>query len=339
MYAIGFEQSLDIDDPNVFIARKLSRPKPGPHELLIKVRASGINPVDTKMRQNYQQTGGFRVLGFDAAGDVVATGADVTNFSVNDQVYYSGVQTKQGSHAEYQVVNELLVGHAPINLNVAEAAAMPLTSLTAFEILHDAFGLSISKNIAAGKTVFIINGAGGVGSILIQLAKYLGMTVVTTASRLESVTWVKSLGADYILDYHQDLQNQLQQIKQDQVDYIAILQNTDLYWPLVVETIKPFGKIASIVETTEPLDMAPLKNIGAQFYWVFIFAKGNYGVDMATQGRALNEIAQLLDRGVINSTLKQSYKGLTIENLKQATQSIETEQTIGKIVITHEELI
>ena len=339
MRAIGFERALDIDDPNVFIEKKISRPKPGPHEILVKVTASGINPVDIKMRQNYKNEGQFRVLGFDTVGEVIAIGAEVTKFSIDDKVYYAGVQTQQGSHASYQVVNELLVGHAPINLTVAEAAAMPLTAITAFEILHDAFGFDLIENVGVSKTILIINGAGGVGSTLIQLAKYLGMTVITTASRLESVTWVKSLGADYILDYRQDLHDQLKQIKQDKVDYIAILQNTNAYWPLVLDTINPFGRIASIVETTEPIDMAPLKNIGAQFSWVFMFAKGNYGVDMAAQGDALNEIAELLDRGVIHSTLKKTYNGLTVENLKHATQEVETGHTIGKVVITHEVLI
>lgn len=336
MRAIGFEHALAIDQHNVFIEKKISRPKPTEHEILVKVAASAVNPVDIKMRNNYQDDGKFRILGFDAVGEVVATGSGVTKFAVGDQVFYAGVQINQGAQAQYQTVHELLAGFAPTALNAAEAAAMPLTSITATEILKDAFGYDIRENVAVGKSVFILNGAGGVGSTLIQLAKYIGMTVITTASQPDSVAWVKSLGADYILDYHQNLHDQLIQINHEKVDYIAILQDTNAYWPLALMSIKPFGRIASIVETTAPIDIGPLKNIGAQFNWVFMFAKGNYGVNMASQGEALNRVAELLDEGRIKSTLNKTYTGLTAENLQQATKVVEDGHMIGKAVVIHE---
>lgn len=338
MWAVGFDQALPVEDPNVFLAKKVARPRPAAHELLVKVAASGLNPVDSKMRQSYQDTGVFRVLGFDAMGEVVATGAEVSNFAVGDKVYYAGAQRQQGTHADYQVVDARLVGHAPSALTPAEAAAVPLTAITAVEILHDAFGYDITAETAAGKSILILNGAGGVGSMLIQLAKYLGMTVITTASRLESVEWVKQLGADYILDYQQDIKAQLIKIQHEQVDNIAILQDTNTYWPLVLTTIRPFGRIASIVETTGPIDMGPLKNIGAQFSWIFMFAKGNYGVDMASQGEALNTVANLIDQHIIQSTLTTTFEGLTVENLRQATAMVEAGHMIGKAVIRHEEI-
>ncbi|MEX0380804.1 zinc-binding alcohol dehydrogenase family protein [Leuconostoc sp. MS02] len=336
MRAIGFERALTIDKQNVFIAKNVLQPSPADHELLVKVYASAINPVEIKMRRGYQNDGQFRILGFDATGEVVAVGTHVSKFAIGDLVYYAGVQIKQGAHAQYQVVNESLVGHAPVNLSVSETAAMPLTAITAVEILQS-FGFDVTENVAIGKSILILNGAGGVGSTLIQLAKYLGLTVITTASRPESVTWVKSLGADYILDYHQNLHEQLMQIKHDKVDYIAMLQDTNSYWPLVLESIKPFGRIASIVETSGPIDIGPLKNIGAQFNWVFMFAKGNYGVDMSSQGEALNKIAELLDRQVIKSTLTKTYNGLNVENMQQATQDVENGHMIGKVVIIHDE--
>ncbi|MBZ5969673.1 zinc-binding alcohol dehydrogenase family protein [Leuconostoc gasicomitatum] len=336
MRAIGFERALRIDQPNVFIEKNILQPKPSDHELLIKVAASAINPVDTKMRITYQEGGQFRILGFDATGEVIGLGKNVSKFEIGDLVYYAGVQINPGANAQYQVVNESLVGHAPVKISVAETAAMPLTAITAVEILQS-FGFDVTENEGTGKSIFILNGAGGVGSTLIQLAKYLGLTVITTASRPESVTWVKSLGADYILDYHQDLHEQLIQIKHDKVDYIAILQDTNKYWPLVLESIKPFGRIASIVETSGPIDIGPLKNIGAQFNWVFMFAKGNYGVNMSIQGEALNKIADLLDNKVIKSTLTKTYKGLTVDNIKQATRDVESGHMIGKVVILHDE--
>lgn len=337
MKAIGFEQALPLDAPNVFIEKMVARPKPAAKEVLVKLSASAVNPVDTKMRAGYQLDGTFRILGFDAVGTVAAVGTEVGLFSVGDKVYYAGAQNKSGANAEYQVVHEQLVGHAPTGLTDAEIAAMPLTSITASEILHEALGYEVKKNSAAGKSILIINGAGGVGSVLIQLAKYMGMTVITTASKPASIAWVKSMGADYILDYHQDLYAQLCGIQYEQVDDIAILQDTNTYWPLVTKVIKPFGRIASIVETTAPIDMGPLKNIGAQFSWVFMFAKANYGVNIASQGEALNNIASLLEQQIIKSTMTTTLIGLSVNNLKRATTMVEEGHSIGKVVVEYEE--
>ncbi|WP_349514912.1 zinc-binding alcohol dehydrogenase family protein [Leuconostoc suionicum] len=337
MRAIGFERPLSIDQPNAFVEKVIPRPQPDKDELLVKVLASSVNPVDTKMRANYAHDGIFRILGFDAVGVVVEVGQNVQHFSVGDKVYYAGAQLKPGSNAELQVVHEALVGHAPTSLSDEEIAAMPLTSITAYEILHEALCYDLEENSALGHTILIVNGAGGVGSVLIQLAKYIGMTVITTASRAESVTWVKSLGADYILDYHQDLNEQMRKIQHDKVDNIAILQNTDYYWPLATAVIKPFGRIASIVETTKPIDMGPLKNIGAQFSWVFMFAKGNYGVNMQSQGNALNQVARLLDENKIKTTLSKTYHGLSVENIRAATKEVEAGRMIGKVVVKYDE--
>lgn len=339
MTAIGVNQFLPSQDARAFTAKVIARPSATGQDLLIKVLASAINPVDIKMRESYKNNGEFRVFGFDAVGEVISKGSQVTDFQVGDKVFYAGAQMRQGSNAEYQLVDERLVALAPQTLRDEEIAAMPLTSITASEILGDAMGYQIDSNSAQGHTIFIVNGAGGVGSTLIQLAKYMGMVVITTASRPESVAWVKSLGADYILDYHQDLQVQLTKIGHDQVDNIAILQHTNAYWSLVLQTIKPFGHIVSIVETTAPIDMAPLKNRGVQFSWVFMFAKANYGIAMETQGQALSKISQLLEEGKIKSTLTKTYHGLTAENIRQATQDVESGRMIGKVVVRHNEEI
>lgn len=337
MMAIGFDRARSIEDPQVFISKQVKQPTPNDSEILVKVLATSVNPVDTKMRAGYTNEGQFRILGFDAVGEVVKVGTAVSRFNVGDRVYYAGSQMKQGSNAAFQVVEADLVGHAPHHLSIAEIGAMPLTSITAFEILHDAFGYDLEKDSVSNRFILIINGAGGVGSILIQLAKYIGLTVITTASRPESVAWVKSLGADFILDYHQDLAEQLKHIQYPKVDHVAILQSTDAYWSTVTQIIKPFGTIASIVETTAPIDMGPLKNIGAQFSWVFMFAKGNYHVDMLSQGLALEKIAALLDNGELKPTLTTTYHGFTVENIRTATRTVEEGRTIGKVVVVYDD--
>lgn len=337
MKSVGFDHALPISSPNVFFEKNVLKPKPKKGEILVKVVASAINPVDIKMRLNYHNPGEFRILGFDAVGYVEDIGQDVDTFSIGDKVFYAGQQITNGALSEYQTVKASLVGHAPLSLKNHEIAAMPLTSITAFEIMNEAFNLEVRSNIAEKKTILIINGAGGVGSILIQLAKYMGMTVVTTASQARSVSWVKNLGADYILDYHQNLEKQLKNIQHESVDYVAILHDTSAYFDFAARIIKPFGRITSIVDTKGPIDIGPLKNIGAQFNWVFMFAKGNFEINMQSQGKALNNIAELIDLGVIQSTVTKTLKGLSADNVIQATKMIEDGHNIGKVVIDYED--
>ena len=333
--AIGFTQAIDLNKIS-YEERNLEIPELEAEDVLVKVKATAINPVDTKMQASYQGES-FRILGFDAVGEIIQVGRAVTRFNVGDRVYYAGQQNRQGSNQTYQVVNSQLIALAPANLNNLEVAALPLTAITAGEILTDNFNLSIGKDTAKGKKILIINGAGGVGSILIQLAKMMGMFIVTTASRTDSREWVKQLGADQVLNHREDMAQQLLEENLDKFDYIAMLHSTDDYWDFVLQHIAPFGKISSIVETKNPINMGPLKNMGAQFSWEFMFAKGNYGFRMEEQGDFLTQLAEWVEQGLIRTTFQKSYQGFSIQNLEAATQDVVKGDMIGKVAIDFEE--
>lgn len=328
---IGFSSAVAADNIH-YELQELPMPEIGARDVLVKVAAVSVNPVDLKMQSIYAGTD-FRVLGFDATGEIVAIGSDVKNFAIGDAVYYAGQQQRQGSNELYQAVDSRLIAKSPKNLSAAEAAALPLTAITAMEILKDSLGLTITENAAADKDIFIINGAGGVGSILIQLAKVMGMRVITTASRPETVDWVKSLGADIVLNHREDLSAQLTAAGIDKLPYIAILHSTDSYWPLVLERIAPFGRVASIVETTGPINIGPLKNLGAQFAWEFMFAKGNFGVRMEEQGQALAQLTDLIEAGKVKTTLTKTYEGFSTDALEAASRDVATNKMIGKVAV------
>lgn len=311
--------------------RKLSLPELAAGDVLVKVFAASVNPVDLKMAASLND-GKFHILGFDGVGEILQVGNQVKDFKIGDRIFYSGQQWRAGSNQRFQVIDAQLIAKAPANLTNAEAAALPLTALTAAEILVDHFGLKLKSNSAEGKSIFIINGAGGVGSMLIQLAKFLGMNVTTTASRSETVAWVKQLGSDRVLNHHENLESQL---SGEKFDYIAILYSTDQYWSLVLQHIAPFGKINSIVETTAAINMGPLKNIGAQFSWEFMFAKANFDVRTAEQGELLAEIAELIEKGILHSSLTKTYQGFNLANLEKASQDVATGKMIGKVAIEY----
>ncbi|CAH1852929.1 zinc-binding alcohol dehydrogenase family protein [Convivina intestini] len=337
MMAVGINHNAELSEKDAFISRQIPKPKPAEGELLVKISASSVNPIDIKTRVNYHLDGIFKVLGLDAVGEVENLGKNVDDFVVGDQVFYTGTQPQIGTNAQYQVIKAALVAHAPRELSASQAAAMPLTSITAYDILHQAFGLTVERDSVQDKTLLIINGAGGVGSILIQLAKYIGLTVIATAGNKESRAWEEGLGADHVLDYHEDLAGQLSKLGYPKVDYIANLQDTDAYWDLMVNTIKPFGRIAGIVTNTKPVDIGALKEIGAQFTWVFILARGNFNHNLQEQGDILTKIATLLDEGELKSTATKFYQGLSVESLKQATKIVEGHHTLGKVVIDYQE--
>lgn len=332
--AIGFSKAVDLQNI-AYERREVALSAVTENEVRVKVLAVSVNPVDAKMQEAYTGSD-FRVLGFDACGEIVEVGSQVTDFAVGERVYYAGQQLRPGANQRYQVVDAALIAKAPANWSNAQAASLPLTAITAAELLTDAFGLKIAENSASGRTIFVINGAGGVGSILIQLAKFMGMRVITTASRPETVAWVKQLGADQVINHHQDLKQQLSALTEpvDKLEFIAILHSTNTYWDFASQAVAPFGRIASIVETTGPIDLAPLKNIGAQFCWEFMFAKGNYGVRMAEQGAILGQLSQLIEAGKIQPTLTKTYQGFSSENLAQATSDVAAGRMIGKVAVT-----
>lgn len=337
MKAIGFKTSLPIENEDSFIEFEIIKPKPKGKEILVKINAISVNPVDFKIRQNSAKDivlAEPKIIGWDAVGIVEAIGDDVSLFKVGDEVFYAGDVTKQGSNATYQLVDERIVGFAPKNISNTEAAAMPLTSLTAWEILFDR--IRISKEKDKGKSILIIGGAGGVGSIAIQLAKKIaGLTVLATASRNETTDWCKQIGADHIVN-HKDLINDVRKAGFEHLDYIVDFVDTNDYWDIMVELIKPQGHIASITGSSEPIVLNKLKSKSVSFSWEFMFTRSMFQTDdMIEQHHILNKISALLDSKQIVPTVNHTFKSFTVENLKEAHKLLESGKTIGKIVIEY----
>lgn len=330
MMAIGVRKN-DFD--NELTQEQIAKPKPSGNDLLVKINAVSVNPVDTKSRLSYQEDD-FKILGYDAVGIVASVGPDVTKFKIGDRIYYAGSQIRPGADAEFQLVDERLVALAPKNLNDAQAAALPLTAITAYEILVDQLGIDFRSQAAEGKKMLIINGAGGVGSILIQLSKWLGIKVYATANKKDSVDMVKKMGVDVVVDRNKDIAKQVKTSGSDGVDYLAVLYDTNQYWSTITEVLNPFGTVVSIVENSQPFDMAPLKNKGQQFKWEFMFAKSRYDHQIESQGRALAEIAKLYEADILQPTVTKTIENINAENLNRAHQLIESGATVGKISLT-----
>ncbi|WP_035059402.1 zinc-binding alcohol dehydrogenase family protein [Andreprevotia chitinilytica] len=335
MKAVALTHYLPIDHPDALLDVDLPKPQATGRDLLVKIEAIAVNPVDYKVRSPKDKVETTpRVLGWDAAGVVEAVGPEVTLFKPGDAVFYAGDITRPGSNAEYQLVDERIVGHKPDSLNFADAAALPLTAITAWEALFDRLGIS-KTGADAGKTVLIIGGAGGVGSIAIQLAKELaGLKIITTASRPESREWVKQLGADATVDHTGDVVAQVRALGHQYVDYALCFNDTDAHFPALAELIAPQGMIATIVENTRPLRLDALKSKSAGFVWEFMFTRAMFQTpDMIEQHKLLNEIATLIDSGKIKTTVGAHYGVINAANLKHAHATLEAGKMIGKIVL------
>ncbi|MBF4485475.1 zinc-binding alcohol dehydrogenase family protein [Flavobacterium sp. CSZ] len=335
MKAIGFKTSLPIAEKESFIAFETPKPIPVKRDLLVKISAVSVNPVDFKIRQNSAKDTVLetpKIIGWDAVGIVEAVGEDVRLFEVGDAVFYAGDITKPGSNAEYQVIDERIVGKKPTSLSIEEAAVIPLTGLTAWEILFDRIRISPEKD--KGKSILIIGGAGGVGSIAIQLAKKIaGLTVIATASRPETIDWCKKQGADFVVD-HKDLVASVREAGFEYADFILDFVDTNAYWDTMVELIKPQGHIASITGTNDPVVLNKLKTKSASFSWEFMYTRSMFETeDIQEQHNILNKIADLLDDGILKTTLNETLIGLTPENFKKAHELLESGRTIGKIAI------
>ncbi|WP_017497580.1 zinc-binding alcohol dehydrogenase family protein [Flavobacterium sp. WG21] len=335
MKAIGFKTSLPIAEEESFIAFETPKPVPGERDLVVKISAVSVNPVDFKIRQNSTKDTILetpKIIGWDAVGIVEAVGEKVSLFKVGDEVFYAGDITKPGSNAEYQVIDERIVGRKPKSLSLEESAVIPLTGLTAWEILFDRIRINPEKD--KGKSILIIGGAGGVGSIAIQLAKKVaGLTVIATASRPETIGWCKEQGADYVVD-HRNLIASVQEAGFQQVDFILDFVDTNSYWDTMVELIKPQGHIASITGSSDPVALNKLKNKSASFSWELMYTRSMYETDdMEEQHVILNKLADLLDQGMLKSTLNVTLTGLTVSNFKKAHELLESGKTIGKIAI------
>lgn len=336
MKAVAFNEPLPISDENSLIDVTVERPSLRPRDLLVEVRAISVNPVDTKIRGGggpRRPEGGGTILGWDAAGVVVEVGPEVTDFKVGDEVYYAGSINRSGSYAEYQAVDARIVGRKPKSISFAEAAALPLATITAWELMFDR--MNIRRGGSSGGAMLIIGGAGGVGSIATQLARQLtGLTVITTASRPETVAWSLEMGAHHVIDHRQPMAAQVKSIAPAGVKYVLSLTRTEDYLDDILEVMQPQGALGLIENVARPLDINRLKPKCLSLHWEFMFARALFETDdMAEQGKLLNEVAALVDVGRIRSTCKTNLGVINATNLKQAHALVESGRAVGKVVL------
>ena len=334
MKAVGYRRSLPIVEAESLIDVELEQPVPGGRDLLVKVEAVSVNPVDTKVRMRAApEPGKVKVLGFDAAGTVEAVAPGVTLFRPGDKVWYAGSILRQGTNAEFHLVDERIVGAMPKRLSFAEAAALPLTSITAWEMLFDRFGIPLDKPTTAG-SLLIIGAAGGVGSIAIQLARRLsGLTVIATASRPETRAWCLELGAHHVLDHSRPLPAELETLGLASVDYIFGVTATERHLGEIAEMLAPQGKFG-LIDDPKALDALPFKRKSASIHWEAMFARSMFETpDMIAQHRLLNEVARLVDDGLIRSTATETMGRIDASTPKRAHALIESGRARGKLVL------
>jgi len=332
MKAVVYTQhGLPISDPASLHELDLPMPLAGPHDLLVEVRAVSVNPVDTKIRNGAAVTEP-RVLGWDASGIVRAVGSSVTLFREGDEVFYAGSLLRPGSNSQFQAVDERIVGRKPSSLGHAQAAALPLTSITAWELLFDR--LKVEEGGGAGKSLLIIGAAGGVGSILIQLARKLtALTVIGTASREESRNWVRELGAQHVVDHTQPLRPQLEALGFSSVDIVIGLTHTDRHYTAIVDVLAPQGQFA-LIDDPAQLDAVPLKRKSISLHWELMFTRSLFETaDMVRQHELLNRVSGMVDAGELRTTLGEHYGRISAENLRRAHALIESGRAVGKIVL------
>ncbi len=331
MRAIGYKQAGPIDAENALIEFDAQQPELRPRDLLVRVKGISVNPVDVKVRASTSPEKGIKVIGYDASGVVIDTGKDVTCFKAGDEVFYAGDITRPGTNAEFHAVDERIVGKKPKTLSFAEAAGLPLTSITAWELLFDS--LKISEGKGKNETILIIGGAGGVGSILIQLARKLtDLTVMATASRPATIDWVKKLGAHYVINHRESLSQQVKDLGLEP-RYVAALNGTKGHFSSIVELIKPRGHIA-LIDDPQSLDIGAIKLKALSFSWEFMFARSMFETDdMVAQHDLLNRVSDLIDNGTLISTVNNNLGQLSAETLKEAHVQQESGRVIGKNVL------
>jgi zinc-binding alcohol dehydrogenase family protein len=335
MKAVAYRQSLPIADAQSLIDVELAKPEPQGRDVLVQVEAISVNPVDTKVRQRTQPDGADKVLGWDAAGTVVAVGADVTLFKPGDAVYYAGAIDRSGSNAQFQQVDERLVGRKPSTLDFAQAAAMPLTTITAWELLFDRLNVPRGSTPRSG-VILVVGGAGGVGSMAIQLARRLtNFTVIATGSREDTQAWVKEMGAHHAVNHHGDLVAAVKAIAPQGVDCVLSLTHTEQHFAALIELLKPQGKLALIDDPAAPLDIRLMKPKSLSLHWEFMYTRSLFHTeDMQAQHLLLNEVADLVDAGVLRTTLRENMGSINAANLRAAHAQVESASTIGKVVLS-----
>lgn len=334
MKAIGYVDSLPIEDERSLFEFETPTPVPGPHDLLVKIEAVSVNPVDTKVRMRRQgKPEALVILGWDAAGTVAAVGEAVTLFRPGDTVYYAGDLTRPGTNAEFGLVDERIAGRKPDSLSFAQAAALPLTAITAWEALFDRFRLPVGK-APTDDAILIIGAAGGVGSIAVQLARRLtNLTVIGTASRPESQKWVAELDAHAVIDHTQPLSAELARIGRPQVRYILSLTHTDRHWDEIAAALAPQGEIC-FIDDPAALDVMKIKGKAGAVHLEFMFARSMHRTpDMIQQHKLLTEVAGLVDAGLVKTTLGDVVGPITAANLRRAHALVESGRTVGKLVL------
>ncbi|MBE2895970.1 zinc-binding alcohol dehydrogenase family protein [Pasteurellaceae bacterium HPA106] len=334
MHAIGFNQPLPITHKDALLDIEAPMPELGEFDILVEIYAVSVNPADVKIRASHTPSAGkYRILGYDAAGRVIKCGSRVNNLRVGDEVYYAGAINRPGAYAQFHAVDARLVAKKPKNLTFAQAAALPLTTLTAWEVLFER--LRINEKLPDGdRTLLLIGGAGGVGSITIQLVKALSdVKIIATASRQESADWVRKLGADEVINHHHDLVTQLSALKQIP-QFVFSTNESAHYLPQIAQLIAPQGRFA-LIDDPDVLDINPLKDKSVSVHWEFMFTRSLYQTaDIAIQGEILQKMAQLIEKGKIQTTLTTTLSGLNAETLKQAHRMVEQGDMIGKVVVT-----
>jgi NADPH2:quinone reductase len=334
MKAVGYTKSRPIEDAESLVDFEAAKPEAGARDVRIAVKAVSVNPVDTKVRKRAAPPEGeTKILGYDAAGVVDAVGSDVTLFKPGDEVFYAGSILRQGTNSEYHLVDERIVGHKPKALSFTQAAALPLTSITAWELLFDRLGAVPGKSVDP-RTLLIVGGAGGVGSILIQLARRLtGLTVVATASRPESQKWCLNLGAHAVIDHARPMKEQIEKLKFPPAALIASLTNTDQHYKALADIVAPQGKFGLIDDPPE-FNVAVFKGKAVSIHWESMFTRSSFQTpDMIAQHHLLNDVADLIDKGVLRTTLNQTFGAINAANLKRAHALIESGKSRGKIVL------
>ena len=334
MRAVGYKRSLPIDQAESLLDIEAEKPVPQGRDLLVEVKAISVNPVDTKVRMRAAPKDGEppKILGYDATGVVAATGPDVTLFRPGDAVWYAGSIVRAGTNSEFHLVDERIVGHKPASLDFARAAALPLTSITAWEVLFDRFG--IARDGGAGQSLLIVGGAGGVGSIAIQLATRLTkLKVIATASRPETQSWCKELGAHHVIDHSKPMAEQLKAIGLRFVDYIFGVTHSDQHFDAIADVIAPQGKFA-LIDDPKPFDFAKLKGKSASLHWEAMFTRSTFQTpDMDAQHKLLNEVAAMVDAGTIRTTVAENVGRINASNLKRAHAMVESGRMRGKVVL------
>lgn len=335
MKAVAYYHPLPAAHPEALQDVQLAEPVPGPRDLLVEVRAISVNPVDTKIRQGVTPAdGAAKVLGWDASGVVKAVGSEVSLFQPGDRVFYAGAIDRAGANSELHVVDERIVGHMPSSLSFADAAALPLTAITAWELLFER--LQITEGSAnQNQTLLIVGAAGGVGSILTQLARRLtGLTVIGTASRPQTQSWVRDLGAHHVIDHGKPLSEELARIGVGQVTHVASLTQTEQHYEQLIEALEPQGRLALIDDPMQPLDVMKLKRKSLSLHWELMFTRSLYQTeDMIEQHRLLERVSSLVDSGVLRTTLGEHFGRIDAANLRRAHALLESGKARGKIVL------